>query len=134
MVVFKCQWDHYYVVYRALLRSAETDYFVNNRAIIEFVKKAPAAKLFTVPESYHELLQEKEPVREACRKVICDFFTQKSDSVAQVQPCYPLVDFDAASTPLYSVAELIGRGAGLVLATVGIVAGCAMILGGRSRT
>lgn len=104
-----------------------------NRAIIEFVKKAPAAKLFTVPESYHELLQEKEPIRDACRKVICDFFTQKSDSVAQVEPCYPLVNFDAASTPLYSTPELIGRAVGLVLATAGIVAGCAMILGGRGK-
>lgn len=104
-----------------------------NRGIIEFVKQAPAAKLFTVPESFHELLQEKEPIRDACRKVICDFFTQKSDSVALVEPCYPLVNFDAASTPLYSVPELLGRALGLTLATVGVVAGCAMILGGRSK-
>lgn len=104
-----------------------------NRAIIEFVKRAPAAKLFTVPESFHELLQEKEPIRDACRKVIFDFFTQKSDSVALVEPCYPLVNFDAASTSLYSVPELIARGVGLVLATMGLVAGCAMILGGRTK-
>lgn len=113
--------------------SAETDYFVHNRAMIEFVKQAPAAKLFTVPDSFHELLQEKEPIRDACRKVICDFFTQKSDSVALVEPCYPLVNFDAANTSLYSVPELVGRAVGLALAAVGVVAGCAMILGGRSK-
>ena len=113
--------------------SAETDYFVYNRAIIEFVKRAPAAKLFTVPDSFHELLQEKEPIRDACRKVICDFFTQKSDNVALVEPCYPLVNFDAASTPLYPVPEVIARGVGLALATMGLVAGCAMILGGRTK-
>ena len=104
---------------------------MNNRAIVEFVKKAPAAKLFTVPGTFHELLQEKEPTRDACRTVILNFFTQKSDNVSTVEPCYPLESCDARNTPLFSYPELILRGAGLVLATVGVVAGCAMILGGR---
>jgi hypothetical protein len=111
--------------------SAETDYFVYNRAIVEFAKKAPSARLFTVPDSYHELLQEKEHTRDACRKVICDFFTQKSDSVTHVDPCFPLERFDI-TTPTYSVPELVGRGVGLVLAAVGVVAGLAMILGSSS--
>ena len=115
-----------------MLFSAETDYFVSNRAIIEFVKKAPAAKLLTVPDSYHELLQERPPIRDACRKVICDFFSQKSDSVALVEPCYPLESFDP-KTPTYTVTELAVRGAGLVLSAVGIIAGCAMILAGDRR-
>lgn len=113
--------------------SAETDYFVSNRAIMEFVKKCPAARLFTVPGTYHELLQEKPEVRDACRKVICDFFLQKADSVSLVEPCYPLEPFDADRTPLFTYTELIMRGAGLVLAAVGIVAGCSMMLTGRSR-
>ena len=96
------------------------------------VKKAPAMKLFTVPDSYHELLQEKEPIREACRKVICDFFTQKSDSVSLVEPCYPLESFDP-HTPTYSLTELVIRGAGLALAAVGVIAGFAMILGGDRK-
>lgn len=100
---------------------------------MEFVKKAPAAKLFTVPGTYHELLQEKPEIRSACRKVIADFFLQKSDSVVLVEPCYPLQSFDASQTPLFTYTELIMRGAGLALAAVGVVAGCAMILAGRSR-
>mmetsp|Transcript_24421 Transcript_24421/g.40745 ORF Transcript_24421/g.40745 Transcript_24421/m.40745 type:complete len:379 (-) Transcript_24421:131-1267(-) len=115
-----------------LLLSAETDYFVNNRGIYSFAKTAPAAKLFTVPESFHELLLEREPVRDASRKVICDFFTQTSDSVALVEPCYPLVEYDP-NTPMYSVPEIIGRSVGLLLAAVGLVTGMAMIFGDRKR-
>jgi hypothetical protein len=106
---------------------------VSNRAIVEFVKKLPSAKLLTVPGTYHELLQEKQEIRDACRKVILDFFTQKSDSVALVEPCYPLENFDASTAVLYSYPELMLRGAGLLLAAVGVVAGCAMVLGGRGR-
>jgi hypothetical protein len=128
---------------------------------VAFAKKAPAAKLLTVPDSYHELLQEREPVRDATRKVISlptcihtyipaylpnsptyylpitlkvisDFFSQKSDSVALVEPCFPLLEYDR-SRPMYSVPELIGRGGGLLLAAVGFLAGIAMILGDRKR-
>lgn len=113
-----------------ILFSAETDYFVYNRAIASFVKKAPAAKMFIVPDSYHEVLQEKELTRDACRKVINDFFNQKSDNVTLVQPCYPLVSYDP-TTPLYSLSEIILRGTGVLIATVGIITGVAMILGDR---
>jgi len=128
------KFSHRYETVRTntLILSAETDYFVNNRAIVAFAKKAPAAKLLTVPDSFHELLQEREPVRAATRKVISDFFSQKSDSVALVEPCFPLLEFDH-SRPMYSVPELIGRGGGLLLAAAGFLAGIAMILGDRKR-
>lgn len=89
--------------------------------------------MFCVPNAYHELLLEREETRDACRKAIVDFFSQKSDDVSQVQPGYPLITYDP-KTPLYSLPELIARGTGLVLAAVGIVAGVAMILGDRKRS
>jgi hypothetical protein len=100
---------------------------------MEFVKKAPATRLFTVPGTYHELLQEKPEVRDACKKVICDFFLQKSDSVQLVEPCYPLEVCDTNTKPLFTYKELLMRGAGLMLAAVGVVAGCSMILAGGKR-
>jgi hypothetical protein len=120
-------------LYLSAVDSAETDYFVSNRGIMEFVKKAPATRLFTVPGTYHELLQEKPEVRDACKKVICDFFLQKSDSVQLVEPCYPLEVCDTNTKPLFTYKELLMRGAGLMLAAVGVVAGCSMILAGGKR-
>lgn len=121
-----------FVKTNTLILSAETDYLVYNRAMAAFVRKAPAAKMFHVPGAFHEILQEQEPIRDAARKVISDFFNQKSDSVALVQPCYPLVNYDP-KTAMYALPELVVRGTGLLLAAVGIVAGFAMILGDRRR-
>ncbi len=115
-----------------LLRSAEKDYLVYNRAMAQFVKKAPASKMFCAPGAYHELLCENETVREAVLKVVGDFFSQRADDVADVQPCFPLVAHDATS-PIYSWPEILIRAGGIVLASVGIVVGCAMVVGGDKR-
>ena len=99
---------------------------------MSFFKKAPAAKMFTVPDSFHELLQEREPVRAAVYKVIDDFFNQKSDDVAAVKPCFPLVQCDP-NTSIYSFAEFVVRGAGLAMAAAGCIAGLAMMFGDRRK-
>lgn len=110
--------------------SAEHDYLVYNRAMAMFVKKAPAARLFTVPGSYHEILFENDMIRQASLKVALDFFLQTTDDVNQVMPCFPLVPYDPR-TPLYSFPELILRGAGVAMGLVGLAAGIAMMFGER---
>lgn len=105
---------------------------VNNRAMAMFIKKAPNARMFFVPNAYHEILFEKKETRDAAFKVIFDFFGQKSDDVSLVQPCYPLQYYDPA-TPIYTLPELIVRGIGISLSIVGIVAGVAMILGDKKK-
>ena len=95
-----------------------------------FIKKAPAAQMFTVPNSYHELLFENDKTRQACLKVITDFFNQKSDDVSLVQPAFPLELYDPI-TPIYSLPEVIIRVSGIIVASIGIIAGIAMIIGDR---
>jgi len=67
-----------------LILSAEHDFLVYNRAMAMFVKKAPAARLFSVPGSYHEILFENDMIRHASLKVALDFFLQPTDDVNQV--------------------------------------------------
>lgn len=97
-----------------------------------FIKKAPHAKMFFVPNAYHEILFEKQETRDAAWKVIFDFFGQKSDDVSLVQPCFPLQYYDPV-TPIYTLPEIIVRGIGITLSLVGVVAGVAMILGDRKK-
>lgn len=88
--------------------------------------------MFKAPGSYHEILYEKESIREAALKVVNDFFTQKSEDVSLVQPCFPL-ELHNPTDPIYSLPELIVRGVGIFAAAVGIIAGCAMILSGDKK-
>lgn len=97
-----------------------------------FINKAPAAKMFRVPNAYHEILYESDTIREAALKVVYDFFTQKSDSVQTVEPCYPLENYDPV-TPIYTLTELLIRGTGVVLSVGGMVAGLAMIFGDKRK-
>eukprot|EP01039_Chlorochromonas_danica_P006525 gene6524-7196_t len=113
-----------------MITSAEHDFLVYNRAMAMFVKKAPFAKLFMIPGAYHEILCEQDAILQASLKVICDFFLQRSDDVHLVQPCYPLVQYDP-STPIYSLPELVMRGAGVALGVIGLAAGLAMIFTGE---
>eukprot|EP00981_Chlorochromonas_danica_P003517 scaffold659_cov192-Ochromonas_danica.AAC.30 len=94
--------------------------------------KAPFAKLFMIPGAYHEILCEQDAILQASLKVICDFFLQRSDDVHLVQPCYPLVQYDP-STPIYSLPELVMRGAGVALGVIGLAAGLAMIFTGERK-
>lgn len=63
-------------------------------------------------------------------KVILDFFCQPMDDVSRVRPCYPLEAFDP-STSMYSTPEIIIRGAGLFVATIGLIAGFVLLVGDR---
>ena len=110
-----------------LILAAENDRFVHNRAIAMFLKEAPNAQMFFAPGSLHELLQENESIRGACRKAMIDFFTQKVDDVHAVEPSSPLTVHDA-SKPIYSYAETIVRMVGLAVGALGMVAGAAMLL------
>jgi hypothetical protein len=97
-----------------------------------FINKAPAAKMFRVPNAYHEILYENDTIREAALKVVYDFFTQKSDNVQGVEPCYPIENYNPV-TPIYTVTELLIRGSGVVLSVAGIVTGLAMIFGDKRK-
>ncbi|RYG98855.1 alpha/beta hydrolase, partial [archaeon] len=73
-----------FVKTNTLVLSAEHDYLVYNRAMAMFVKQAPHAKMLCAPGAYHEILCEKESIRQAALKVIFDFFSQKQDDVSLV--------------------------------------------------
>lgn len=100
--------------------------------MVAFIKKAPSARLFTIPNSYHELLQENDIIRNSCKKIIIDFFNQRSDNINQIQPCYPIEEYNI-SNAIYSYPELLLRGTGLVIASIGFIVGVAMILGDKRR-
>jgi hypothetical protein len=97
-----------------------------------FLKKASNARMFFIPGSCHEILFEKDVIRNAALKAILDFFNQKSDDVALVQPGFPMQHYDPA-TPIYTLAELAIRGVGVTLSIAGIIAGVAMILSDKNR-
>lgn len=121
-----------FVKTNTLILSAETDYLVYNRAMAMFVKNPPNAKMFTIPNTFHELLMEKESVRGAVHKVIEDYFNQPTDDVSKVEQVFPLEEYDP-SRPIYSVPEMIIRGAGIALSAVGIIAGVAMLMSGSGK-
>lgn len=90
-------------------------------------------RMFLAPEAFHELLSESNLVRSATISIIRDFFTQKSDDVSRVEPSYPLVEVDPASST-YSLPELLLRGAGVALSIVGIILGGVIVAtGGHKR-
>lgn len=118
-----------------LIMAAENDRFVHNRAMAMFLKQAPNVQMFFAPDSFHDLLNEKEGVRGACLKAVTDFFSQKMDDVLTLQPSSPLIVHDATK-PIYSYAETLVRMTGLTVGALGLVAGAAMMLsdvGARSR-
>ena len=65
-------------------------------------------------------------------KIVYDFFTQKSDDVGLVEPCYPIEPYDP-TTPIYSVPELVVRGVGVALSITGVLVGLAMVFGDRKK-
>ena len=111
-----------------LIISAENDRFVHNRAIREFVKKAPNALLLQAPApACHELLFEAPSVRGATLKAITDFLSQASDNVSLVTGVYPLTIYDI-STPTFTQFEQLLRAAGLIIALAGIGYGTSLVL------
>lgn len=123
-----------FVKTNTLILSAEHDYLVYNRAMAMFIHKAPNARLFTIPGSYHEILFESEDILDAANKVILDFFNQKDDDVNAVRPCHPLQEYDGRAYELiYNVPELVVRGIGISLSVIGVIAGIALLLGDRRK-
>lgn len=95
------------------------------------IQKSPTSKMFLVPGAYHEILMESEEIREAALKVIYDYFNQRSDDVSQVQPVFPLTQYDPHHS-IISWPELIIRGVGMTVSIVGVVVGVAMVLSDRN--
>jgi hypothetical protein len=106
---------------------------VYNRAMRMLIQKSPSCKMFLAPGAYHEILMEREEIREAGLKVIYDYFNQRTDDVSKVQPVYPLTLYDPHHS-IVSWPELIVRGAGVTASIIGVVIGVAMLLGDRSNT
>lgn len=113
-----------------LILAAENDRFVYNRAMQMLATASPASKMFLAPGACHELLFETDDIRAATLKAILDFFTQASDDVSLVQPAFPLIEQDK-DAPLFSVLESIVRTVGIAVASVGVVSGLAVIIGGK---
>jgi hypothetical protein len=87
-------------------------------------------RMFICPNSYHEVLLEAPPTRNAILRTIVDYFSQDNDDVQQVAGLYPLVPHDP-NIPLFTVSELIFRSIGIGISTVGLLVGLSMMLGTR---
>eukprot|EP01041_Mallomonas_annulata_P002485 gene2485-4837_t len=109
-----------------LILQAEEDVFVYNRAMNMFAKKAPACRMFIAPGAYHEIFIETKIRRKAAIAVMLKFFSQKEDDVSAVLPSEPLKPWDG-SAPIFSLTELVFRSLGIVLASVGIATGLALL-------
>lgn len=121
-----------FVKTNTLILSAEHDFFVYNRAMADFAKKAPNSKLLYAPDTYHELLLESPAVQKSCFNVIGDFFSQDSDDVTRVMPQGHLQLYDL-NKPMYSLPEMLFRTVGIVVAALSFSVGLAMLLGDRGK-
>ena len=96
-----------------------------------FVKRAPHCKMYTVMDAYHELLLENEIIRNSTTQIILDYFKQTLDDVQNVEATEgSVLKLYDDNQPIYSLGETILRGAGLVIATTGILVGLSMVLSG----
>jgi hypothetical protein len=57
---------------------------------LKFAQQAPNTKIFFAPGSYHEILNEKENIRNAATKMIVSFLRQEEDDVSVVQAVKPI--------------------------------------------
>lgn len=84
-----------------------------------------------MPDSYHELLLEAPHARNACERMILNFFSQESDDVNKVKAIPPLVPLDE-SKYIFTMPELVFRAVGLTIAAIGLGMGVTLMVGGRS--
>ena len=114
---------------------AEHDVFVYTRAMAMFLRKSINSVMFTCKGAYHDLLHERDEIRHPLKHLILAYFKQSSDSVHLIEAprSANIVKYDK-STPVYSIAELVLRGVGLVLAGVGAAVGTALMIDVRRRS
>lgn len=68
------------IVLPTLVFQAEQEHIVDNQKVTQFVKSLPAATFVTVAKAQHELLFEKDEVRESVVRQIFDFLNTSSVS------------------------------------------------------
>jgi hypothetical protein len=69
--------------------------------------------------------------RNACVRVILNFFEQETDDVAEVIPIPPLAI--PAEKQIFLLPELVIRATGLTIAAFGFILGVSLMLGGRAQ-
>ena len=116
-----------FVSTNTLVLCASSDSFAHNRAMVEFAQHAVSCKMLIAPCS-HEILFESPGIRNAATSIILDFLRQESDDVHSVKAKDPFSMVDPSFTSL-SVTEKIVRGAGLVVGSVGAIAGILLMVG-----
>ena len=88
-------------------------------------------RLFSVPDSYHEILCEKKIYRESVMSMAIDFFDQREDSVENVKPQGPVFEGDFDS--VYSISTMVFKTSGVIIALGVGIAGISMVISGRRR-
>lgn len=68
-------------------------------------------------------------MRNACVRVILNFFEQEKDDVMEVSPVPPLQTRDG-DKQIFLLPELVFRAAGLSVAALGLIVGVSLVLGG----
>ena len=97
-----------------------------------FIPIQPIPRIFSVPDSYHEILCEKKIYRESVISMAIEFFGQKEDESAElVQPKGPIFEGDFESN--FSLSKAMFKTSGVIVALGIGIAGMSMIINGRRR-
>jgi hypothetical protein len=73
-------------------------------------------------------LHEAPEKRNACSRVILNFFSQKVDDVGKVHPIPPMVPVDETQQ-IFTWPEIIIRAVGLSVSAIGFVFGISLMVG-----
>jgi hypothetical protein len=85
-------------------------------------------RIFTVPDSFHDLLHESPEKRNACSRLILNYFSSTTDDVQKVPPIPPLLQVDETQH-IFTWPEIMFRAVGLSVSAVGFVFGISLMVG-----
>jgi hypothetical protein len=77
------------------------------------------------------VLLETPDKRNACVRVILNYFEQEKDDIGEVKTIPPLVTPEEKQ--IFLLPELVFRATGLTIATFGFMLGVSLMLGGRGE-
>ena len=120
-----------------LIMNATKDFYVYNRAMESFANHAENVQLVTLPDTFHELLFEREEKRNVIENQILNYFHAKSDDIKKCTLhsdfiIYNKNDKIQLTNSLQSFAEIVIRGSALIIGSIGMITGLSLLGGVNS--
>jgi len=120
-----------------LIMNATKDFYVYNRAMESFANHAENVQLVTLPDTFHELLCEREEKRNVIENQILNYFHAKSDDIKKCTLhsdfiIYNKNDKIQLTNSLQSFAEIVIRGSALIIGSIGMITGLSLLGGVNS--